>query len=495
MSHPAGPLTALPSALGGLEGPASDFSQDTWLVALIKAVLVFAFLVVNVLVAIWAERRILGRMQQRPGPNRHGPFGLLQSLADGVKLALKEDIVPEGADKIVYVLAPAISVAPAFLAFAVIPLGPEVTVFGRTTPLQVTDVPVSVLFVLAAASVGVYGLVLAGWSSGSTYPLLGGLRSTAQVISYELIMGLALVGRVHLHRLHVDLAHRRGADGPVAVHPAAAELPAVPRGHRRRDQPRPVRPPRGRGRAGRRVPHRVQLAEVRAVLPRRVRRHVHRVRPGGHAVPRRLDGPVAARAVLGSRGFELPFLGDGWLGAEAGTSWFNTGFWPVLWFTIKMWTIVFGFFWLRGALPRLRYDQFMNLGWKVLIEAAFAWVIFLGIVRGLIAYDVLAQEQIYILVLAVGLPLVVVVWYLGGRVVGQTEEPPAEVDPFADGFPVPPLPGQTVTRSRGSLGGTPSPARREPVAVAAGPAPTTSTDGPSSGASASTPQDQEATRG
>src|SRR5215207_10428872 len=131
------------------------------------------------LFTIWAERRVVGRMQHRIGPNRVGPAGLLQSLADGIKLALKEDIIPKAADKVVFVLAPILSAAPAFMAFAVIPFGPEVTVFGEETPLQLTDLPVAVLYILAVASVGIYGIVLAGWSSGSTYPLLGGLRSSA----------------------------------------------------------------------------------------------------------------------------------------------------------------------------------------------------------------------------------------------------------------------------------------------------------------------------
>jgi NADH-quinone oxidoreductase subunit H len=462
-------LSALPAlpALGGLEGPAADFSNDTWLVALIKAVLVFAFLVVNVLVAIWAERRILGRMQQRPGPNRHGPFGLLQSLADGVKLALKEDIVPEGADKLIYVLAPAISVAPAFLAFAVIPLGPEVTVFGRTTPLQVTDVPVSVLFVLAAASVGVYGLVLAGWSSGSTYPLLGGLRSTAQVISYELIMGLALVG-VFIYT--GSMSTSRIVEAQTNLWLAIPLLPSFLLflvaivGETNRA---PFDLPEGEGElvGG----FHTEYSSLKFALFF-LAEYVAMFTVSALAVTLFLGGWMAPwpLAPFSIAGFDLPFLGDGWFGAEPGEAWFNTGFWPVLWFTIKMWIIVFGFFWLRGALPRLRYDQFMNLGWKVLIEAAFAWVIFLGIVRGLIQYEVLDQQQMFILVAAIGLPLVVVVWFLGSKVVEEDEDDtPREVDPFADGFPVPPLPGETITRSRGTLGEVTTPAPREPVAVTA----------------------------
>ena len=179
-----------------IEGPElSDFGKDAWWVILLKVVLLFLVLVLLTLFNIWWERRVVARMQHRIGPNVHGPFGLLQSLADGVKLALKEDITPKAADKVVFILAPVIATVPAFVAFAVIPFGPMVTIpFTDTeTPLQLTDMPVAVLFVLAVASIGIYGIVLGGWSSGSTYSLLGGLRSSAQMISYEVAMGLALV--------------------------------------------------------------------------------------------------------------------------------------------------------------------------------------------------------------------------------------------------------------------------------------------------------------
>ena len=157
--------------------------------------LIFVVLVLLTLFNIWFERRVVARMQHRIGPNVHGPFGLLQSLADGVKLALKEDIIPKAADKVVFLIAPVIATIPAFVTFAVIPFGPvvEVPFTDITTPLQLTDMPVAVLFVMAIASVGIYGIVLGGWSSGSTYSLLGGLRSSAQMISYEVAMGLALV--------------------------------------------------------------------------------------------------------------------------------------------------------------------------------------------------------------------------------------------------------------------------------------------------------------
>ena len=185
-------MTHASAVLASPEVP--GFGTDPWWLVVGKAVAIFVFLVVMTLFSIWWERRVVARMQHRIGPNRVGPQGLLQSLADGIKLALKEDIIPKAADKLVFVIAPIISVTPAFLAFAVMPFGPEVTIFGEETHLQLTDLPVAVLYILAVASVGIYGIVLAGWSSGSTYPLLGGLRSSAQMISYEVAMGLSFVG-------------------------------------------------------------------------------------------------------------------------------------------------------------------------------------------------------------------------------------------------------------------------------------------------------------
>ena len=169
------------------------FGLDPWWLVLVKVVGIFVMLVLLTLFTIWWERRVVARMQHRVGPNRVGPFGLLQSLMDGIKLALKEEIIPKGAHLAVYWIAPVISATTAFIAFAVIPFGPTVSIFGVETPLQLTDFPVSVLYVLAIASIGIYGIVLAGWASGSTYPLLGGLRSSAQMISYEIAMGLSFV--------------------------------------------------------------------------------------------------------------------------------------------------------------------------------------------------------------------------------------------------------------------------------------------------------------
>ncbi len=171
----------------------ADFGKDPFWLILLKVVVIFVALLLLTLFTTWYERRIVARMQNRPGPNRAGPFGLLQPIADGIKLALKQGITPKNADLFVYLLAPILAATSAMLVFAVIPLGPMVSIFGTETPLQLTDFSVSVLYVFAIASIGIYGIVFAGWSSGSTYSLLGGLRSSAQMISYEIAMGLSFV--------------------------------------------------------------------------------------------------------------------------------------------------------------------------------------------------------------------------------------------------------------------------------------------------------------
>jgi NADH:ubiquinone oxidoreductase subunit H len=171
----------------------SDFNQLIWWMVLLKVAIVFVFLLLTTIFMIWFERRVIGRMQNRPGPNRAGPFGLLQPIADALKLPLKEDIVPTGVDKLVFFIAPIIACAPAFVAFAIIPWGPVVSIFHHQTPLQVADLPVAVLLVLSTSSVSVYGIVLAGWASRGPYSILGALRSTAQVISYEIAMALSFV--------------------------------------------------------------------------------------------------------------------------------------------------------------------------------------------------------------------------------------------------------------------------------------------------------------
>src|SRR3990170_2795569 len=170
-----------------------DFITAEVVIALIKVVVVFLVLLVLTMLVIWFERRVLARMQSRTGPNRWGPFGLLQTLADGIKLFFKEDFRPSTADRWTYAIAPVAAMVPSFLAIAVIPFGRDVRIAGHDVGLIISDLNIGILYFLAMGSLGVYGVVLAGWASGSKYPLLGGIRSTAQMISYEIALGLSLV--------------------------------------------------------------------------------------------------------------------------------------------------------------------------------------------------------------------------------------------------------------------------------------------------------------
>ena len=187
-------LAALPSLLG-TDDPLYNGGVDwvVFLIVLIKGLVVFGALMVSVMLMIWFERKVISDMQSRIGPNRAGPFGIMQTLADGLKLFFKEDLLPERADRIVFKLAPYLTIIPAFLAFAIVPIGGEVTIAHHTFELQLADPPMGILFLLAMSSIGVYGVMLAGWSSGSKYPLLGSVRASAQMISYEAALGMTVV--------------------------------------------------------------------------------------------------------------------------------------------------------------------------------------------------------------------------------------------------------------------------------------------------------------
>jgi NADH-quinone oxidoreductase subunit H len=327
--------------------------QPIWLV-LIKVLAVFVFLVVMTLFSIVFERKVVGRMQNRIGPNRTGPWGTLQSLADGVKLAFKEEVIPALADKPVYFLAPILSAVPAFLAFSVIPFGPEVSIFGHRTPLQLTDLPVGVLVVFACSSLGVYGIVLSGWASGSTYPLLGGLRSAAQMISYEVAMGLSMVA-VFL------FANTMSTSGivasqyhtwnvfPLFVSFAIYAVSVVGETNR--------------------APF--DLAEAESELVGGFHTEYSSFKFAMFYLAEYINmvtvSALATTLFLG--GWQAPW------GVHALWSGANSGWFPVVWFVIKIVAIIFVFVWLRGTLPRLRYDQFMHLGWKVLIPINLVWIL------------------------------------------------------------------------------------------------------------------------
>jgi NADH-quinone oxidoreductase subunit H len=309
--------------------------------------------------SVWGERRVVGRMQQRPGPNRVGPFGLIQALADGVKLALKEDIIPTAADKVVFVLAPIISATTCFMAFAVIPITGEVTMFGRQTAMQLTDIPVGVLYILAIASVGVYGIVLAGWSSGSTYPLLGGLRSSAQVISYEIAMGLSLVA-VFIYSGSMSTSDIVAAQSSwwyaVVLFPSFAIYVISMVGETNRAP--------------------FDLAEAEGELVGGFHTEYSSLKFALFFLAEYVNiiavSALATTLFLG--GYKAPpGLGftEAWLG----------GWFTAIWFFLKVLTFFFIFVWLRGTLPRLRYDQFMQFGWKVLIPVSILWILVVATLR------------------------------------------------------------------------------------------------------------------
>lgn len=329
-----------------------------WIIA-VKGLLVFAACVVLTLLAIWAERRIVARMQERPGPNRVGPLGLLQSLSDGVKLALKEDLIPAAADKAIFIIAPIISATTCFMAFAVIPITGPVTLFGHKTVMQMTDIPVGVLYVLAIASVGVYGIVLAGWSSGSTYPLLGGLRSSAQVISYEVAMGLSLVS-VFIYSGSMSTSEIVAAQDQwwfaVVLFPSFVIYAISMVGETNRAP--------------------FDLAEAEGELVGGFHTEYSSLKFALFFLAEYVNivGVSALATTLFLGGYHAPpGLGftEAWLG----------GWFTAIWFFIKVAGFFFIFVWLRGTLPRMRYDQFMQFGWKVLIPVSLFWIMVVATLR------------------------------------------------------------------------------------------------------------------
>ncbi len=395
--------------------------QPLWIV-LIKVLGVFVFLVVMTLFSIVFERKVVGRMQNRIGPNRTGPWGILQSLADGVKLAFKEEIIPLLADKPVYYIAPILSATPAFVAFAVMPFGPEVSIFGHRTPLQLTDLPVGVLLVFACSSLGVYGIVLSGWASGSTYPLLGGLRSAAQMISYEVAMGLSIAsvfvwsGTMSTSGIVAGQDHRWYVTSPLIVPFVIYSIAIVGETNR--------------------APFDLPEAESELVGGFHTEYSSFKFAMFFLAEYINMVTVSALATTLFLGGWHAPWpIHELWHGA-------NSGWYPMIWFVAKIVICIFGFVWLRGTLPRLRYDQFMHFGWKVLIPINLVWIMLISTVhvlrhRGWPAWE----TAIVVVVPAVVIALLVAISadarsrrrdiaYL------EAEEAEAKLGPT---FPVPPL--------------------------------------------------------
>jgi NADH-quinone oxidoreductase subunit H len=409
-------------AAPGANPTLASFNQLIWWMVLLKVAIVFVFLLVTTILMIWFERRVIGRMQSRPGPNRAGPFGLLQPVADALKLPLKEDIIPLGADKLVFVIAPVISGSIAFVAFSVIPWGPEVSIFHHYTPLQLTDLPVAVLLILAMSSVGVYGIVLAGWASGSPYSLLGALRSVAQVISYEIAMGLAFVA-VFLYagslsttaivnaQQHEWYAWLLPVSFVVYLFTMVGETNRLP----------------------------FDMAEDEGALVAGYHTEYSSMKFAMFYLAEYINmitvSALATTLFLG--GWRAPWPLSLWSGA-------NSGWWPLLWFLIKVFIFLFCYVWLRGTLPRIRYDQLMALGWKVLIPVSIVWILLIATVR---AWRLDSHSPAPYVVFGVVIVLILALAWMWDSAAQRRallfDQPKDEPDPdqvlSTSAFPVPPL--------------------------------------------------------
>ncbi|HZZ50044.1 MAG TPA: NADH-quinone oxidoreductase subunit NuoH [Pseudonocardia sp.] len=386
-------------------------NDPIWLI-IIKVVALFGIGVVLTLFMINWERKVVGRMQHRPGPNRVGPGGWLQSLADGLKLAFKEDIMPINADKVVFFLAPVISCIPAFVAFSVLPFGPEVSMFGHRTVLQLADLPVGVLVTLACSSIGVYGIVLSGWASGSPYPLLGALRSAAQVISYEIAMGLSIVAVIlysgTLSTAGIVDAQTSGWYSWMLI-PSFVIFVISMVGETNRAP--------------------FDLPEAESELVGGFHTEYSSLKFALFFLAEYVNmvtvSAMATTLFLG--GWRAPWPLSLWAGA-------NQGWWPMLWFIGKILFFLFIFIWLRGTLPRMRYDQFMKLGWKFLVPISLLWILMIFAIR---TWRNQTGNNGVTMVVAIG--IIVVAALIVAALVPDGRKPvPAEVEPASD-YPVPPM--------------------------------------------------------
>jgi NADH-quinone oxidoreductase subunit H len=373
---------------------ADGMSLAVLLIVALKVLVVFAFLMVAVLFMVWFERKVISDMQSRIGPDRAGPWGLLQTLADGIKLFFKEDLLPERADRGVFRLAPFLSIVPAFAAFAVIPVGGTISIAGHRTFLQLADPPVGVLFLLAMSSIAVYGIMLAGWASGSKYPLLGSVRASAQMVSYEAAMSLAVAaavlsaGSLSTHDIVSSQAVYRWNLWVLGVVPFVIYLIAA--------TAETNRPP-------------FDLVEAEQELVGGFHTEYSSISFALFFLAEFMNTvTVSAVAVTlflgGPNGPHIGFLPD---------------LWPVVYFFAKLLVFLFVYVWFRATLPRFRYDQLMDLGWKKLIPLALYWLLLIAALR--VGRD--RGWNIYA-VLAGGLAVAAVLWATLGAALrqGQTAE-------------------------------------------------------------------------
>ena len=376
-----------------------DVDLAVVLIVLLKTVVAFTLLLVAVILMVWFERKVIGDMQNRIGPNKAGPWGLLQTLADGLKLILKEDLVPDEADRRVFKLAPFLSVVPAFVTFAVVPLGGAfdgddrgvVSLFGHDTYLQLADPPIGVLLVLAMSSIAVYGILLAGWSSGSKYPLLGAVRGSAQMVSYEAALALSVVtvvmltGSLSTH----EIVSQQAGDG----YDVLGVIPV----------------PSWNVLATGVIPFIVFYIAATAELNR----------PPFDLVEAEQELVAGFQTEYSSFRFALFYLAEFmnsivmsavivtlFLGGPAGPVIVGPGWlWGIVWFFAKLMVFLFTLVWVRATLPRFRYDHLMNIGWKVLIPLSLGWLLLLGAIN--IGRD---EDWNLVLVGAIGATILVVAY-------------------------------------------------------------------------------------
>jgi NADH-quinone oxidoreductase subunit H len=402
-----------------------------FLIVLIKVLVVFAALMVSVMLMIWFERKVISDMQSRIGPNRAGPFGIAQTLADGIKLFFKEDLLPDQADTLVFKLAPYLTIIPAFLSFAIVPIGGEVTIAGHSFELQLADPPMGILFLLAMSSIGVYGIMLAGWSSGSKYPLLGSVRASAQMISYEAALGMTVVTVV----LITGALSTRTIVNAQAGHLwewNAIRLGVVP-----------------------------FIIFFIAIVAETNRPPFDLVEADSELVGGFVTEYSSIRFALF---FLAEFMNTITMSAITVTLFFGGPdgpiphiphlywLWPILWFLGKTILFLFVFVWLRAALPRLRYDQLMDLGWKKLIPLSLGWLMIvagfvvdgwwgLGMVVAVIAAAVVITRAF-----SIGSEREetrAIIPQVGVRLWSRPDEDPPPVDPE----PLPPSAGSPVSTS------------------------------------------------
>ncbi|MEY4634110.1 MAG: NADH-quinone oxidoreductase subunit [Actinomycetota bacterium] len=343
------------------------------IIILVKVLIVFVVGLVATMLMVWFERKVIAGMQNRVGPNKAGPWGLLQTLADGTKLFFKEDLIPERADRFVFKLAPYIVLVPAFLAFAIIPLGGDfrdgkggmITLFGHETRMQLADPPIGVLFALAISSIAVYGIMLAGWSSGSKYPLLGSVRASAQMVSYEAALGLSLAavllvsGTLSTAGI-VDMQSSIGSWNIVTTGfipffifliSATAEL---------------NRPPFDLVEAEQELVggFNTEYSSIRFALFF-LAEFMNTITMSALIVTLFFGGPQPIS--VGNTTLDIPLIPNGIEGT--------------VWLLLKVLVFLYIYVWFRATLPRFRYDQLMDLGWRILIPASLGWFMLLAAQR------------------------------------------------------------------------------------------------------------------